>query len=511
MNLFIPALNPAQAGTTTKTPALPGTKPLGSAPIDIGLFRAQLAARVQAPGSSAKAGFSDQTRLDALEKKILDQLQAGVSVQDISARLAATLASSVATQLGISAASAQARLRSAFQSALSPPGQTGPPGTTADQARSLAQRFAQVANIATRVANGESRQLNRLVGNILDAKSAKDTPAPAPTTPPSAGPDLDSRDASDNDAVTRALAAFQQATQLTVPTPTLAAPAVSDGKSVKLAPAQAIATGGTTLLGRVLSRAIQAAENRETAPAVVETGSAKLAIKPLQPAVTSFLESFDTAFATRAAKNEIADTPTDDGTFAGLLSSTDGTSNASAFVPVAPPFTIDSSQSITASAPATPLHPAAVDTSAIVDQVLRGVFARNLGQSNEIRLRLVPEHLGDVTIKLNVSAAGSVIAHVIAQSADVRDALVAGQSQLTKSLADAGLKLTGFSVDVNNGFANFTQQHGGSQQRPSGGRRTLRAGIDADEGVDDLALSAVPSFGPPLLANRDFGKLNYLV
>ncbi|GAC1591326.1 MAG: hypothetical protein NVS3B28_19070 [Candidatus Velthaea sp.] len=462
MNLIIPVLTPAQAGTNPNSPAPAGTK-LGSVPIDIAVFKAQLAARVKAPVGGASIVVADRSRLDALEKKILDQLQTGVSIQDISARLAASLASSVAAQLGIGTADALARLQSVFQSALSPPGQTGPPGTTADLARSLAQRFAQVANIATRVANGESGQLNRLVGNILDAKSAKDTPAPAPTAPPSAEPDL--------------------------------------VQSVKLAPAQAIATGGTTLLGRILARAAQAAENRDPAPAVVETGSATLATKPLQPALTSFLQSFDSALATRAGKNENADISTDDGSVA--------TPNASAFMPVAPAFTIDAAQSPTAPAPATPPHPAAVDTSAIVDQVLRGVFARNLGQSNEIRLRLVPEHLGDVTVQLSVSATGTVSAHVLAQSADVRDALVAGQSQLTKSLADAGLKLTSFSVDVNSGY--FAQQHGQSQQHQPGGRRSFFAGHDADEGGDESALSAIPSFGPPLVANQNFGKLNYLV
>jgi flagellar hook-length control protein FliK len=54
---------------------------------------------------------------------------------------------------------------------------------------------------------------------------------------------------------------------------------------------------------------------------------------------------------------------------------------------------------------------------------------RNVGQSSEIRLTLVPDSLGHVSVKLVVDA-GSVTAHMVADTPEVRDALVAAQPQL---------------------------------------------------------------------------------
>jgi len=519
VNLNSLALIPAEAGSKPNG-LLRGMK-LASNPIDVGLFKAQLAARsgvIAAKSStSVDAMAAIKSRLDVLEKQIQGQLQSGASVSDVSTQLADSLATSVAAQLGISTADAKTRLQSAFQSALSPPGQTGPPGTTADRARTLAQRFATIANIATRVANGESGQLNRLVGNILDAKPAKETPAPAttpqPTPPAAAAGDSPSQGTSDQDVVSRVLTSFSQQAQLTVPqTPTLTAAAASDGKSVSIPSAQAIATGGNTLLGRILTRASQAADARQTVSSDSESeGSANVtsaSTKSLQAAITSFLQSFEAAPATRATKTASTDTTSQDGTFTGLLAPSDQANTASAFAPSVAPFTIDAAPATAQSTSATPLHPAA-DPSAIVEQLVQGVFTRNLSDSSEIRLKLMPENLGDLTVKLSVSQAGTVSAHVIAQSVDVRDALIAGQSQLSKALADAGLKLDSFSVDVNSGF--FAQGQGQSQQRSSTGRRAFFEGSDADESGDDSSINAVPSFGPPLLAHQNFGALNYLV
>jgi len=553
MNQSLSALIPIPIGNTSGLSfnGLGASKVPSS--IETGLFSVQLAQQlttlnkpnvtvVNSP--TPKPATTDNSALAKLQKNILDQLHAGASAADVANRLATSLASSVAQQLGVTTDNARMQLQTAFASALAPPGQTGPPVSTADIARTLAQQFAQVADAATRVASsGESGQLNRFVGNILDADTAKETLAP-PTTPtasgtptatgttatPAAGSDSAARDASDSDKVTRALVAFQA--QLTSAAPpssppsltnpvTIAAAAASDGRVVQLAPAQAIATAGDTPLGRILARAAQAANiTSGTAAAESDATPASTVSLVAQPsvaqsatdaAVTTFLQSFASANATLAGSNDPASKARDDETSALLLPS-NGSTDAPSFVPVAPPFTIDTSQQTApaVSAPPSP-PPAATDANAIVGQVLQGAFLKNLGQSSEIRMQLVPEHLGEVNIKLTVTG-DNVSAHVIAQTSDVHDALVAGQSQLTKSLSDAGLKLTSFNVDVaNNGFAGFAQQQQSqSQQRPSGGQRTL-LGSDADDSGSDTTLQAIPSFGPPLLANQDFGSLNYLV
>jgi len=180
---------------------------------------------------------------------------------------------------------------------------------------------------------------------------------------------------------------------------------------------------------------------------------------------------------------------------------------SSAFVPSVAPFIIDRVQPVAAFAPAVPAAP--VDHNAIADQVLRGAFMRNVGQSSEMRLSLVPDSLGDVSVKLIVSA-GSVTAHVVAETPEVRDALIAGQPQLAKSLADAGLKLTSFTVDLSgSSFAGFSQQQ---NDRPQNGQRSdgSTSSADTDGGIDETVLEAIPSFGPSIVAQRNAGDYNYL-
>ena len=124
-------------------------------------------------------------------------------------------------------------------------------------------------------------------------------------------------------------------------------------------------------------------------------------------------------------------------------------------------------------------------------------------------MRLVPEELGDVSVKLTIEG-NSVSAQVIAQTPAAHDALVAGQGQLARAFEDAGLKLTSFNVDLAGGFASFQQQQQqqSSQQGSSNGR-TFLGGVDTPE-TDDASLVAAPNFGPPVLAGVSWSALNYL-
>jgi flagellar hook-length control protein FliK len=99
----------------------------------------------------------------------------------------------------------------------------------------------------------------------------------------------------------------------------------------------------------------------------------------------------------------------------------------------------------------------------------------------------------------------------MAQTPAAHDALVAGQGQLTRALADAGLKLSSFNVDLAGGFASFQQQQQqqSSQQGASNGRNLLLGGVDTTES-DDASLVAAPNFGPPVLAGMNWSALNYL-
>jgi flagellar hook-length control protein FliK len=180
------------------------------------------------------------------------------------------------------------------------------------------------------------------------------------------------------------------------------------------------------------------------------------------------------------------------------------TTDAPAFaVPTASP---SSANPTTSQQPTTtPTSGASVDPNAIVEQVVKGMAMRsNADGSSEMRLRLEPEQLGTITLKLTVNGS-SVSATAIAQNADVRSALMAHQTQLSRSLSESGLKLTSFTVDLSGGDAGNDRNH----DRTSGfGRRyTVHEVAGAGDQSDSTESS---SSGPPLLPGSTVALLDYL-
>jgi flagellar hook-length control protein FliK len=135
-----------------------------------------------------------------------------------------------------------------------------------------------------------------------------------------------------------------------------------------------------------------------------------------------------------------------------------------------------------------------VDANAVVDQVLSGISMRNLSDGTQtVRMRLIPESLGSVTVNLSVQG-NSVNATLLAQNTDVRDALLANQQALARSLADAGLKLAGFTVNLaNDGFSQH-QQAAYQQTRFGMSRRYSGMSSSSDE---SSVPAVVPTYGPP--------------
>jgi flagellar hook-length control protein FliK len=161
-----------------------------------------------------------------------------------------------------------------------------------------------------------------------------------------------------------------------------------------------------------------------------------------------------------------------------------------------------------ASAPAAqPQQAAAVpytmNPQSVIEQVVKGIVLRNFGTTSEVRMRLQPEHLGDVSLKLTVSG-NTISANIVAQNADVRDMLVSNQQQLARSLAQAGLSLGAFSVDVSGGNPGFPQQQN-QQHRPLSKAGGLHIGAVAED--EPWADSR---FGPPVLSGAKPLVLNYL-
>jgi flagellar hook-length control protein FliK len=161
------------------------------------------------------------------------------------------------------------------------------------------------------------------------------------------------------------------------------------------------------------------------------------------------------------------------------------------------PVTSASTQSQTA---ATANPPA--DPSAAVEQLISSMTMRtSTDGTSEVRLRLQPESLGTVTLKLTVDG-NNVSANVVAQNGEARTALLAGQQHLARSLADSGLKLSSFTVDVSGG-----QTHDQNRDQTSGFGRKYTVHEAAATDADSPDGSSV---GPELLSGSTLGLLSYL-
>lgn len=448
------------------------------------------------PVATSTAAAPDHVSQDDDVKRLRALLDRGIPLDQIVDELAGSLATQVAAQLGIATQTARAQLKAAFSTALSTTGSSGagPPPTNAQRALTLATRFRQIADLATRVTKADTGTSIRLIaGQRSDADKAGADPTPTPGstgTPQTAAP---------------------------VPAPSLVS-TPSDGRTVATSPALAVATGGDTLLGRTLARAWLADERRSRvqpadapAPTAAPTAATSTAPAPAHATVDAFVQAFVTALAR-------ADAPT---TPAPSTASTgDGGSDAPAPAAAATssspamPFAIAVAHD---AAPVVPPAPAStlpqtpqVDPNAVVDQIVRAMQIRTTDGQSDVRLRLVPEHLGDVSIRLTVTD-GSVNASIVAHTPDAQNALAGGQAQLAKTLADAGLKLQSFDVGLAGGFAGNRDQSGqqhAAQRQPTT-RRIGALAVD-DETSDELGLLAAPSFGPPVYtATRSLA--NYLV
>jgi flagellar hook-length control protein FliK len=509
-------------------------------------------AQASTAGSTVQTAAAADVLQEALQKKIADLLAKGESVSEVVQQLAASLASTFAQQFGGDPAAIQSQLQQAFATALSPPTSTGPPLSNADLASALAQQFRQVADVAAGVL-GETGQSNRLfAGSISDAATTAGVqPAPqiSENSPTSA-------DSIANDAA--ALLASLTASQ-------------GDGKTVANNGAPVVGSNGDTLLGRMLARATQSSQQTSTgsqasgtsaspvplsltvsalaqataaldnsvanttpvaadtsaaaiqravanaeAQSVVNSGSAPATTSTeappssLSPAVLAFVKAFSDAIASTSAA-PTAKTSAGDNDPGSLLQTTDLSSQAptiGAFASVQGAVQNDAVSTDGSQSPASLPSQTTVDPNLVVSQLLHGLSLNTVDTTSTVRMRLVPEELGDVSVKLTIEG-NSVSAQVMAQTPAAHDALVAGQGQLARAFEDAGLKLTSFNVDLAGGFASFQQQQQqqSSQQGSSNGR-TLLGGVDTPE-TDD-ALVAAPSFGPPVLAGVSWSALNYL-
>jgi hypothetical protein len=417
-------------------------------------------------------------------------LPKGIRKGTLRADFQMVLASSLAAQIrnSVPLLSTRTTLQRALTAALSPPGSGPPhPPSTASPPRDTP--------LAALITN--AGQQNDIPGNILDANPAKEPPAQQkkPTHPQ---PVVDAAA-----AFARSIIA-QASTSASSPAPAPASlvppphdssgtppglpglPQISDALSFApsnaIAPAPPVVSMGSDVLARIVARASNAGAQHEAA--------APVQIKADEPVISpaAAFEKLAAAIAQSSGSQSQSQTHPDDGSHSqshDTQSIPQGNTGAQTASPAA------TASDVTASAKSVQPY-TAVDINAVIEQVVKGIVIQNSGTSSQIRLRLQPEHLGEVTVKLTVSG-NSISANVVAQNAGVRGALVGAQTQLSRSLADAGLSLGSFSVNVSGGNADSANERQQAQQHASGFKL---GGWNASLSLNDDQPAVDHVFGP---------------
>ncbi len=467
-------------------------------------------------GSAASSGLQD------LLAQLASMVQNGTPLSSIVDQISQSIGKSVQQQLtGKLPQSDLDRIRSSITrsiaNALAPPG-NAPPGNANQQVADLAARLQRLIGslASTSTSTGSSGQQNDIAGTILDAKSAKEIPAQAPAKETASTLDVSSLVRS---LLSGAVTAVQQASQATSSPPSVT-PAPNDSANVNaLVPQSTTASLPQTaitmanapdLLARMLVRAA-GVDAKINGTAALANGSTTNTSNTSQSPST-LAARFENALANVVSN---ASQASSNGSFTG---SQTGQSFDQHWVPQSPLSTNDTTLSNAAAAPqapqaapvqnavqttATPAAP--VDTSAVIEQMVKSMVMRTNAQgSSEIRLHLQPENLGDVTMKITVTGS-QISANVVASSPDVRNTLMSNHQQLARSLADAGLTLSGFSVDVSGGNAGRDRQN---NDRTAGfGRRYT---VHELPGASSTETPALASLGPSILDGSSLALFNYL-
>ncbi|HET9029710.1 MAG TPA: flagellar hook-length control protein FliK [Candidatus Aquilonibacter sp.] len=514
-----------------------------------------------APGASPANGSQSDllSQLAALIQngtpltKIVDQISKSVNAA-LQKQLAGQLPQSDLDQLSSS-------LTQSIANALAPPG-NGPPGTPEQQASALAARLRRLIESLARETTDNVGQLNDIAGHLLDASPAKETPAQTRgiqtastldvsslvssilanalgslqtlranplqgtlgstqrvvTGDPLRGPALDRTLRSDprQGSLDHPVIAFGTPAPSLAPAPghDPAFAAASDGNASQDAssqPTPITMQNAPDLLARMLVRAAGtdaringvSALNSGTAPQGPSTPNSGLAAR-----LESLLATISANASTRSSNPSFTGNGSGnsfDEQLAGQqqpVLATHDTSSQTTNVAVPGFSQLTQLQQLAQNPQAAAAH---VNATAVIEQLIKGMSMRTNAQgSSEIRLHLQPENLGDVTMKITVTGS-QISANVIASSNEVRNALVSNHQQLARSLADAGLTLSGFSVDVSGGNAGRDRQ---SDDRTAGfGRRYI---VHELPGVQTTDTSALASLGPPLLSGSSLALFNYL-
>jgi flagellar hook-length control protein FliK len=458
------------------------------------------------------------------------------------------------------------RVTTQLSNALDPPA-NGPPASAAQQASALAQRLDRlIGSLAAYVK--QNGQQNDISGNSLDATPAKEAPAQQQQSPASNAPSNGAGGVSSlaQSLLARAIAELQSSSQSSQPSQaprrgqplapsvptkvngatqtgvdpnpmtTLAAnvqqpqfvqlthapgvPLPATGSPVQTAaqsapPAQAVSMANAPdLLARMLVRAASAdpqISGDAGATASVQAsgsngGTGTTSIAATAAELASALADVVANAAQTAGNNagNLGQHGTQGQTADPLAQPASATATPSSTNAVASVPAFNTLPQIQAAVQTAQAAAQSVDVNSVIEQMVKSMSMRTDAQgSSTINLHLQPENLGDVSMKITVQGS-NISANVVAQNADVRSALMQNHQQLAKSLAEAGLTLSGFSVDVSGGNAN---RDGSRDQTQGFGRRYV---VHELNGSATQEPDTTSSLGPPLLGGSSLELFNYL-
>ena len=430
-------------------------------------------------GTIVKRKVADASTSTDANAQLVALLQSGMPISTI----VDTIVKTVAKDANLTPAQTQ-RLRTA----LAPPGTAPPDRPAAEQVAALVRKLQTVLKDVTRgTATVPAGQQNDIAGNILDAAAtAKDIPAQAQTAPTTTPVDLGPLVQSILDATA---AQLQSASGVAASVPQPQTPAAAPDAPTGAPAAPASDRRSTDLLSRILTRAIDGTARLQRAPADRPAPSSPAGNAATFARLIATAERAAQNGGQSASKDAFGSTlARDSGKTGAVAKQTDGSVFAAFSLPGGDAHTAgQASATSTGPAPYT-----TVDPDAILSQIVKGISVNALGDGvHQMQLHLQPAHLGNVTLDLRVDGT-SVSANVVAQSADVRDALVANQHHLAQSFADAGMKLASFSVDVSGGDARGFQQ-GQNDAQGFGRRYAVRETAGADETGEGVASTSPAS------------------
>ncbi|MDP9023823.1 MAG: flagellar hook-length control protein FliK [Candidatus Eremiobacteraeota bacterium] len=451
-------------------------------------------------GASFASLFAGATAAPAAANDSLAQLtsliQRGTPLSAIVDRLAQQIATAVQQKLPAQATAGGrlgGTLAKSIANALAPPG-NAPPGTASDQVAALATRLQQWIAAIAGESNSQAGQQNDIAGKLLDANSAKDIPAQCKR---------ETTASNDNDAAALARALLNSLASALAPAPAVTSPVPTapvnapTPASAQVAAPQLAATPQITmanapdLLARMILRA--AGVDARVNGAGTQSGQT-LASGGTDSTPTALVARFTTALNAQSAG------------FGGNFSQQRDAKSPAQDAP--PNVAVAASSPAPAQfvvSPQTAASRPLVDPNAVVEQVVKSLMMRTTqAGTSEIHLHLSPEHLGEVMMKITVTGS-SISANVVAQNGEVRNALLANQQQLVRSLSDAGMTLSGFSVDVSGGDS----KRDSSKDRTDGfGRRYVVHELSGPSGETESP--QLSSLGPQLLPNSSLDLFNYL-